>query len=102
MRLAILALLLPIVPALAVESVADKIDARAQRYEQDMEKAYATAAPRLEAWVKEERDRAIGAMRGLMQSSSDSDKLFVAYRILRLDPKDGGARGVFSEAKVEA
>jgi hypothetical protein len=101
-RLAALALLLPVLPLAGADSAADKINARAQQYEADMDKAYAASSPRLEAWVKEERDRAVGSMRGLMQSSADSDKLFVAYRVLRLEPKDAAARAVFTEAKVDA
>ncbi len=96
-----IALMLPLGAAVAADSLSDRVNARAQAYEQGLVKPFEAVLPQLEKWLDQQRQGALGGMRALMGSAKDSDKLFVAYHVLRVDPKDQAARAAFAEAKAE-
>lgn len=88
-------------PAGAAESTSERIAARARAYEHGLDAPFAQVKPGLERWAQQQRDAALGGLRALLAQHQGDAKLFVAYHLLRLDPKEASARAAFAEAKVD-
>ncbi len=96
MRALPLLLLLVAVACSAAEPVGNIIDARIQRFEQAVERAFKPVQTQLDGWRSKRAKSARSEITALLPKAGPRDRIFIAYQLLAVDPGHRAAREVYT------
>lgn len=80
----------------AAEPVAAVVDARIQRFEKQIDTAFAPVRQQLDAWRIKRAKTALNEVGGLLAKAGPRDRVYLAYHLLSVDPKHRAAREVYT------